>query len=204
MTDPMDSAETELRYRAKSELRKRARALRNALPREAILERSGKIRRALAELPSIVAARRVALFYPMVDRNEVDLRELDALLRARGVRVAYPAVDAESGAMTFRFVADPEAMQEHGLGFREPGPDDEEATELDVIVVPALQIDGEGHRIGYGAGFYDRTLPRFCPPAQAVGVAFDFQLIAEVPATEGDVAVGVVVTDARVIAVDPA
>ncbi|MGK4002247.1 5-formyltetrahydrofolate cyclo-ligase [Sorangium sp. So ce1036] len=196
--------EAALRHRAKVELRKRARALRNSFPRDAILERSRRIQRAIAELPAVAAARRVALFYPMDDRNEVDLRELDPVLRGRGVQVAYPAIDPESRVMTFRFVADPGAMQERGLGFREPGPADEEATSLDVIVVPALQIDPRGHRIGYGAGFYDRTLPRFCPPAHAVGVAFDFQLIAEVPATDDDVPLDTIVTDARVLAADPA
>ncbi|WP_437276673.1 5-formyltetrahydrofolate cyclo-ligase [Sorangium sp. So ce375] len=196
-------AEAALRYRAKAELRKRARAVRSSIPPEAILERSRRIQRALAELPALVAARRVALFYPIEGRNEVDLRELDPVLRARGVRVAYPAIDPESRAMTFRFVADPEAMQERGLGFREPDPADEEAAALDVIVVPALQIDPRGHRIGYGAGYYDSTLPRFCPPAHGVGVVFDFQLVVEVPATPGDVPLGTIVTDARVLDAEP-
>lgn len=197
-------AEAALRYRAKAELRKRARAVRSSIPADAILQRSRRIQRALAELPALAAARRVALFYPIEGRNEVDLRELDPLLRARGARVAYPSIDPESRAMTFRFVEDPEAMQERGLGFREPDSTDEEAAALDVIVVPALQIDPRGHRIGYGAGYYDSTLPRFCPPAHAVGVVFDFQLVAEVPATPGDVPLGAIVTDARVLAAEPA
>jgi 5-formyltetrahydrofolate cyclo-ligase len=101
-------------------------------------------------------------------------------------------------------VAETEAMEERGLGFREPAEDAEEAVALDAIVVPALQIDASGHRIGYGAGYYDRTLPRYSPPATAIGVAFDFQLIAEVPVTEGDVAVSMVVTDQRVFRVGDA
>jgi 5-formyltetrahydrofolate cyclo-ligase len=101
--------------------------------------------------------------------------------------------------MTFRFVDDTATLEERGLGFREPDPAAEEATALDVIIVPALQIDGRGHRIGYGGGFYDRALPRFAPPAVTVGVAFDFQLIAEVPVTDGDVALAFVVTDARTL-----
>lgn len=192
-------AEKILRYRAKAELRKRARALRNSIPHDAILERSRRIVNALAALPEIAAARSVALFYPIEGRNEVDLRPLDAELRQRGARVAYPAIDRESGVMTFRFVSDTEAMEEHGYGFREPSPEDPEAESLDVVVVPALQIDATGHRIGYGAGYYDRTLPRFVPPARAVAVAFAFQLIAEVPVTEGDVPVSLIVTDERVL-----
>src|SRR6202044_771632 len=117
-----------------------------------------------------------------------DLRALDGRLRAQGKRIAYPSIDPDTRVMTFRLVDDPASLEERGLGFREPAPPPPEAPSLDVIIVPALQIDPLGHRIGYGAGFYDRTLPRFCPPALAVGVAFSFQLIAEVPVTEGDVA----------------
>ena len=66
---------------------------------------------------------------------------------------------------------------------------------MDFAVVPALTANRAGYRIGYGAGFYDRTLPRFAPPAFTIIVAFDFQLIAEVPVTDGDVGCDMVVTD---------
>jgi 5-formyltetrahydrofolate cyclo-ligase len=197
----MDSdAEQELRYRAKAALRKRARALRNAIPRESALARSARIAERIEELPFVAAASRVALFHPIEGRNEVDLTALGERLRARGVRVAYPSIDPDTRVMTFRFVDDPGAMEERGLGVCEPAPEAEEATALDVVIVPALQIDGRGHRIGYGAGFYDRTLPRFVPPARSVGVAFDFQLVAEVPDTPGDIALSLIVTDSRTLA----
>jgi len=197
--EPFD-AETErsLRYRAKAFLRQRARALRNSIPRSGILERSGRIALAVAGLPVVADAGSVALFYPIEGRNEVDLTGLDASLRARGVRVAYPTIHPETREMTFRFVDDPADLEERGFGFREPRESAPLASTLDVIVVPALQIDDRGYRLGYGAGYYDRTLPRFCPPACSVGVAFSFQLIPEVPVTEGDVPVSLVVTDDRV------
>jgi 5-formyltetrahydrofolate cyclo-ligase len=191
-------AEKELRYRAKAALRKRARALRASIPREAAAERSARIVERLAALPAIAGARSAAVFYPIEGRNEVDLLSLDARLRAAGARVAYPAIDGETRVMTFRFVDDLAALEERGFGFREPSPEAAEAAELDVIVVPALQIDAIGHRIGYGAGYYDRTLPRY-PGALWVGVAFEFQLVAEVPITEGDVALHLVVTDGRTL-----
>ncbi len=191
--------ERELRYRAKAVLRKRARALRNTVPRESALLRSARIAERIEALAFVASASRVALFHPIEGRNEVDLTALGDRLRARGVRVAYPSIDPDTRVMTFRFVADPASMEERGLGFCEPAPDAEEATELDVVVVPALQIDGRGHRIGYGAGFYDRALPRFAPPARSVGVAFDFQLVAEVPETPGDVTVSLIVTDERTL-----
>jgi 5-formyltetrahydrofolate cyclo-ligase len=188
----------------KAELRKRMRGLRGALPASACRERSARICVRLMELEPIARARAVALFWPMERRREVDLRPLDAALREAGVRVAYPSVDPASNAMVFRFVADPGAMIEDaatGLGVREPTASEPEAPpgSIDAIVVPALAVDPSGQRIGYGAGYYDNALPRFVPPATSVAVAFDFQLLVEIPVTEGDVRTHYVVTDARSI-----
>ena len=101
--------------------------------------------------------------------------------------------------MTMRFVDDLAGLEEQGYGFAEPPPDAPHAAELDVVIVPAIAVDPTGHRIGYGAGYYDRTLPKYAPPAVTIAVAYDWQLVAEVPATEHDVKVAWVVTDTRTI-----
>jgi 5-formyltetrahydrofolate cyclo-ligase len=199
--EPFTDVETLLRYKAKAILRQRARQLRNTVPAEAIAQRSATIVRTLGELPEIAQAGTVALFYPIERRHEVDLRALDAMLRARGAVVVYPAIDLDTRVMTFRIVDALAELEERGMGFREPAASAKEVDRIDTIVVPALQVDSRGHRIGYGAGFYDRTLPRFAPPAKSVLVAFDFQMIPEVPVTEGDVPVDVIVTDHRVLRV---
>ncbi len=197
--DMASSAEDILRRRVKSELRKRMRGLRKTLPAGACAERSARIVERLGSLDVLAGARSVALFWPIEERHEVDMRALDARLRARRVRVAYPAVVDEGRAMELRFVEDVASMVVGEMGIREPAEGAPVAArgELDVIVVPTLAIDPRGHRIGYGAGYYDRTLPTFVPPAIAVAVAYDFQLLAEIPETEGDVAVEWIVTDAR-------
>jgi 5-formyltetrahydrofolate cyclo-ligase len=188
-----------LRIKVKAELRKRLRGVRKAMPVEAALERSAKILAKLEAHPAVVAAKSIALFWPIAARKEVDLRAFDASLRKRSVRVAYPAIDPESDVMTFRFVDDLAALEEQGYGFAEPPADAPHAAELDVVIVPAVAVDPTGHRIGYGAGYYDRTLPRYAPPATSIAVAYDWQLVAEVPATDHDVRVGFVVTDMRVL-----
>lgn len=188
-----------IRRKVKAELRKRMRGLRHTTPAASCLERSTKIVANLESLAPMAAAKSVALFWPIVERHEVDLRLLDASLRARGVAVSYPAIDPESGAMTFRVADAPESLVEAGYGFCEPPATAPEPESLDVVVVPAIAVDPAGHRLGYGAGYYDRTLPRFAPPAVTMVVAYDFQLIVEVPTTEGDVACQFIVTDARVM-----
>lgn len=183
--------------RVKAELRKRMRGVRGALPASATAERSGKIVRALEALECVAEARAVALFWPITDKREVDLRALDASLRARGAKVAYPSIDPETRAMCMRFVDDTATLEERGLGFEEPPYDAPAAArgDLDAIVVPCLAVDPRGHRIGYGAGYYDRTLPLYAPPALTVAVGYAFQLVMEVPASPDDVPVDWIVTD---------
>lgn len=186
--------------KVKAELRKRMRGLRQTTPLSACEARSAQIVARLQELPELAAARSVALFFPIVERHEVDLRALDASLRERGLRVYYPSIHPDTRVMTFREVASLEHLEERGLGFREPdGTAAEPAEPLDLVVVPCLAADPTGFRLGYGAGFYDRTLPRFCPPAFSVAVAYDYQLLAEIPKTELDVAVAAIVTDSRTL-----
>src|SRR5271154_1572072 len=141
-----------IRVRVKAELRKRIRGVRATMPIDACAKRSARIVARLEAHPAVIGAKSVALFWPIVERHEVDLRPLDASLRARGASIAYPSIDPETRAMTFRF-ASPAALEERGFGFCEPAPTAPEAArgELDVIVVPAIAIDPVGHRIGYGA-----------------------------------------------------
>jgi 5-formyltetrahydrofolate cyclo-ligase len=195
-----DDQEDLLRRRVKAELRKRIRGLRATAPLEACAQRSAKIVARLEELEAMRAARGVALFWPIVERHEVDLRPLDASLRARGVRVAYPAIDPDTRVMTFKWAA-PDDLEERGMGFREPAQAAPPCArgDLDVVVVPAIALAPDGHRIGYGAGYYDRALPAYGPPAIKVGVGYDYQLLAEVPATEHDVPLDWIVTDARAL-----
>lgn len=188
-----------LRHRVKAEIRKRLRGLRRTTPALACAERSARIVERLQDLPVVHAARRVALFWPMEERHEVDLRPFDVWLRAQGRTVAYPSI-LPTHEMVFRTVTDIGVMQPHALGFMEPA-EGSIATDLDLVVVPAIAIDPSGHRIGYGAGYYDRFLATH-GPAASIGVAFDFQLVMEVPATTDDIAVQWIVTDRRTLRAD--
>jgi 5-formyltetrahydrofolate cyclo-ligase len=193
-----------IRHRVKAEMRKRMRGLRNTFPAAVCAEKSRAIVERLAKHPKIERAKSVALFWPIEARHEVDLRELDATLRAKQISIFYPALDAETGVMSFRSVTDVAVLTDLTFGFAAPPADAPEAgpTDLDVIVVPAVVVAPSGHRIGYGAGHYDRTITRFLPHAVLIGVAYDFQLLAEIPVTEGDVPLDVIVTDTQTIEVE--
>jgi 5-formyltetrahydrofolate cyclo-ligase len=200
--------EDELRRRVKRELRKRALAVRKTTPADACAARSAAIVERAQRLEVLEKAARVALFWPIEDKHEVDLRALDLWLRGKGARVAYPALvpnadREERPRMTFHFTLAPSDLEVRGSTFAEPphesAPVPGDLSGLDVVIVPALVIDPSGHRIGYGAGYYDRALAE--TRVIKVGVAFDFQLAPEIPVTPGDIPVDWVVTDRRVIRV---
>ena len=133
----------------------------------------------------------------MLDRGEVDVRPLDTIARVAGKTVAYPFLDA-GGAMSLR-CATPDSLEMCAYGFAAPPAD---APDVDVdsgllIVVPALAVDLAGYRLGYGKGFYDRMLSRMAPPATSIAVAYDFQVLADLPTTTGDQPVDMVLTDVR-------
>jgi len=203
----MDTAETPeeraLWDQAKKLIRQRMRALRAALPASAWQARSGKICARLSALPEYQAARSIALFWPIDERREVDLRSLDASARAAGKLVYYPFMDPLGAIFRtgFRRVDDTSALIERGRGFSEPPNDAAEAGagSLDLIVVPALAAAPSGHRLGYGAGFYDQTLAEFCPPALTLVVLYDFQLLSELPQATHDIACSLIVTDERTL-----
>lgn len=196
----------DLRLQAKRELRKRMLGVRARLPRDQRTSGSAAVTERVLAHPSFARARSIALFKSILEKGEIDTSALDAAARARGMRVAYPMMEGELYAppgecsMSFRFVDDLSRFAERGRGFEEPPEDAAVAEELDLIVVPALALDEQGFRLGYGAGLYDRTLVRFAS-AHTIGIAYDFQLIVEVPRTEGDVPVKTIVTDKRTIEV---
>jgi len=189
----------ELTRLARKQLRARARAVRAAYPEAALLERSRRIVERVLSLPEFEAAQSIALFWPLP--REVDLREVDGAARSRGKRVYYPVMDRHAdGVRTgMALSAASTELADRGSRFAEPPPSAPRAERgaIDLLFVPALAVALNGHRLGYGAGFYDATLPDFCPPAKSVVVAYDFQLLAELPHLAHDVACDFIVTDHR-------
>jgi len=193
----------DLKYRAKKQLRLRMRGLRAAHPESVLAQASERIVASVLAQPRFAAAQGVGLFWPMADRREVDVRPLATAALAANKRVYFPFLEPTgSGFRTgFARVKDESELAERGQRFFEPPREAPQAErgQIDLLVVPALAVAADGHRLGYGSGFYDATLPDFCPPACALVVAFDFQLLGELPSTSADVASQLIVTDRRVL-----
>jgi 5-formyltetrahydrofolate cyclo-ligase len=193
----------DLKFRAKKQLRTRMRGLRAAHPEAVLALASQRIVEQVLALPRFQQASSVGLFWPMAERREVDVRPLADSVLIANKRLYFPFLAAKEGGFStgYRQVKSVSELAERGQRFFEPPPEAPAASrgDIDLLIVPALAASADGHRLGYGSGFYDATLPDFCPPASAVVVVFHFQLLGELPVTDGDVASNVVVTDRRVL-----
>jgi 5-formyltetrahydrofolate cyclo-ligase len=160
---------------------------------------------ALPELGAI-AGRTVAGYVAV--HGEIDPAGALAELAGRGATVVLPRVTPGDRQLRFAAVAADGALVPGAFGIPEPAASGRDLTgaSVDVLIVPGLAFDAEGRRLGFGGGYYDTAfadVPAGERPT-LIGLAYDFQIVARCPATELDVPVDVVVTDARVLRRDGA
>jgi 5-formyltetrahydrofolate cyclo-ligase len=146
------------------------------------------------ELPAVVSG-----FWPIKD--EIDIRPLVGWLFDEGCRIALPVVQGRGQRLLFRAWKPGDALEPGVFGTLQPSASSE-AVEPDALLVPLLACDGEGWRLGYGGGFYDRTLDdlRRKRKVTAIGVGFDLQLVEEVPHGADDQRLDWLLTDRRACA----
>jgi 5-formyltetrahydrofolate cyclo-ligase len=181
-----------------------------ALLRSAALARRGKIEpaaraafsRRLAEEGLRLARgwrpRIVSVFYPL--RDEPDTLLLLSALADEGLATALPVVVGRGSALAFRRWRPGEPTRLGAMSIREPV-EDAPVVEPDLLFVPLACFDRRGHRIGYGAGYYDRTLAglRAMKPVHAIGVAYGICEVDAVPYETHDQTLDAVVTEQETI-----
>ena len=162
---------------------------------EAVRRASEVVVQRLLALPELVGSLRIGAYLGV--RGEVDpsaLRHVDRL------EVALPVTTAGE---PLRFVVPAGPLEQGPYGIRQPGEGTEVTPlELDVVVVPAVAVDRRGHRVGHGAGFYDRTFAdrrKDTPPPVLIGVCHSFQVVEHLDAKPWDVPLDLVVTEAGII-----
>jgi 5-formyltetrahydrofolate cyclo-ligase len=175
--------------------RRTIRIRRDALTDDARMSASDRIAdEVMTHLDAVAPGQIVALYAST--GTEVDTARIDQLVRARGLRVVYPRVVDGERRLSFHEVAREDLVTAH-FGIREPKA---EAPSIDLatiaaFVIPGLAFDRRGGRVGWGRGYYDATLA-VSPQALRIGLAFEIQLVDEVPSDPHDENLHVVVTEA--------
>jgi 5-formyltetrahydrofolate cyclo-ligase len=146
------------------------------------------------ETPAVVSG-----FWPI--REEIDIRPLMIELHNTGCQLALPVVQGKGKPLLFRAWRPGDPLEQGVFGTLQPSAR-RETLEPDALIVPMLACDPDGWRLGYGGGFYDRTLIglRARKAVTAMGVGFDGQLVDDVPHGPDDQRLDWLLTDKRACA----
>ena len=180
----------------KAELRGQALTKRDALSPEDRAQAAETI--AARAFPLAVAGKVVSGFMPL--KSELNPIPLLRKLAEAGAQLALPAIAGRGSPLIMRAYVFGDELARGQWGIREPKP---EAAEVapDILLVPLAAFDRAGHRIGYGAGYYDMTIAalRAKKTITAIGLAFAAQEISAGPATPRDEALDLVLTEREAI-----
>ncbi|HWB49021.1 MAG TPA: 5-formyltetrahydrofolate cyclo-ligase [Stellaceae bacterium] len=183
---------TEVKTWRRSE-RERLLALRMAMP-PALRRAAGE--RIAAAVEGIVAERPgiLGIYWPF--RAEFDPRPLVDRLIAAGRAVALPVVVDKKGPLEYRAWRPGEALVAGVWDI--PVPEKRELVIPSMVLAPVVGFDAAGYRLGYGGGYFDRTLASLDPRPLAIGVGFAAQRIATIHPQPFDIPMDVIVTEAGV------
>ncbi len=156
-------------------------------------EDSNRIAEKLLSLPEIKASKYILLYYP--HKNEVNtLPIIKHLLKEKGF-ILLPKVQGKD--IIPILVKDLSQLKSGYAGIKEPEGETVSPEKIDIVIVPGVAFDKKGHRLGYGKGYYDRFLSK--TKAKKIGLAYDFQIVEELPAEEHDVPLSLIVTPTQII-----
>jgi len=136
----------------------------------------------------------VSGFWPM--RSEVDVRPLMFEFRKKGARLVLPAI-IDKTTIVFRELVRGAELIDMGFGTAGPGPEAEEL-EPTLMLMPLAAFDDQGHRIGYGGGFYDRAIAKLRDKGRMprlIGIAFECQRVDAVPHEAHDIPLPAIITE---------
>ena len=181
----------------KAELRKSALARREAMPAAERQAAAGTVAGRPFPLP-ISPGVIVSGFSPL--KSEINPLPLLRTLADAGARLALPVVAGRGQPLIMRAYTFGQELNSGVWGIREPK-DDAPEVDPDILIVPLAAFDRRGNRIGYGAGYYDMTINRLraLKPITAVGIAYAAQEVPDVPVTERDARLDLVLTEREAI-----
>ncbi len=160
-------------------------------------EKDSSITEKILALPCFQNATQVLLFASL--KEEFDTGEIARHCMATGKSVFYPRCLENYGIMEFYKVECDGDLTVHKYGILAPAPSCEKYSEKenDVIIVPALAVDKEHYRLGYGGGYYDRFLKSF--KGESLCPIYKELCVEALPTNKNDVKVSIIVTDKEVI-----
>ncbi len=183
--------------RSKAEVRHQLLRTREAQEARLHVALSARVQARFLALEAVERGVDLALY--AATRGEVATERVFERARACGKRVSFPQVQRAVRRLDFYAVDRWSDLAPGAFGILEPRGSAQEHVDpgsIDVIAVPGVAFDRRGHRLGYGGGYYDRLLgDRATRPRCVVGLAFDFQVLDELPRDADDAPMDWIVTE---------
>lgn len=136
----------------------------------------------------------IGIYWPF--RGEYDPRPIAQYFRQQGATLALPEIISKNEPLCFREWL-PDAPMKNGA-YDIPVPVEARAVKIDAAIIPMVGFDQQGYRLGYGSGYFDRTLATFQPQPLTIGIAFEIQRLANIYPQPHDIAMHYVVTEAGI------
>lgn len=180
---------------SRAALRREKLAARMALDEKTRAEFSARIEAHLATLLAPLPPQTLAFCAPV--RGEFDARPLASRLIDRGWQAAMPIVIETAAPMRFRGWTPASAMgvDRYDIPIPRDGPD----LVPDIVLLPLLAFDAQGFRLGYGGGYFDRTLAALVPRPLAIGIGYELGRVADIRPQTHDIPVAAIVTEAGIL-----
>jgi 5-formyltetrahydrofolate cyclo-ligase len=172
---------------------------RQALTADALAESRARIDAHLQRAFPDLASGIIAFCWPY--RNEYDVRHLIAALRRQGATAAMPVVVAPKTPLIFREWHPGVKMAEGPLGI--PYPEASAEVEPDRVLLPMVGWDPDGYRLGYGGGFFDRTLAAIAKRPRVIGISYEQAQLRTIHPQPHDIPLDFLVTERGVYRRDP-
>ena len=188
--------------REKTLLRRKMRLVRKSIDAEKRMHDEEALQNRLLSLSAIKRVKCIAVYNPCKSeaRFVTDFEQLYQL--EQGPTIAFPLVHSKTGMAFFRFEAsDDRSILAQPSKIIESYDADKyiKPEQIDVMLIPGIAFDEQGHRLGQGGGYYDRYLPFVRKDCMLIGVAFDEQIIESVPFANEDASVDYIITPSRLI-----
>lgn len=188
------------KYEYKNKLRKLCIKKRNSMSIDEAEKKSEKIYENLFSVPVFQSADFIMSYVSF--KNEVITHNIITELLSKGKQLAVPlCVNGDRELLACKILKF-EDLSPGTMGILEPSLANSEIIEphlLEVIIVPGTAFDRSMNRLGMGAGYYDRFLPKLSPKAVKIGLAYDFQLLDSIPAEKHDIPMDYIITESEII-----
>lgn len=183
----------------KNELRSEVLKRRDAIPPDLKARKDNAIRSTLLNLEEFMDAKSVLMYVSF--RSEVDtIKELEDVI-CLNKKLVVPLVNNRDKTLTLYEIKDTSELEPGYMGIPEPNVGEDRKVDIkdvDIVIIPGTGFDPRGNRLGYGGGYYDRLLAD-AKNIPRVALAFEEQIVDEIPAEPHDMKMDVIVTDERVI-----